>query len=104
MLLVSFSCFEHTGLFAGIGSNYSEGCFNVGIEDVCLAVLLSHLTGASRLAISYKDLRSIPDFEERTILAIKAPQDTELNCDTEVGIDVPGTHWSCILTCLGLAY
>lgn len=48
-----------------------------------LHLLLDNQENWWQLAISYKDLRSIPDFEERTILAIKAPQDTELNCDTE---------------------
>lgn len=36
-----------------------------------------------RLAVTYKDLRSIPEFIDKTILAVKAPQDTILNCDVQ---------------------
>ena len=36
-----------------------------------------------RLAVSYKDLRSIPEFMDKTVLAVKAPQDTILNCDVQ---------------------
>lgn len=36
-----------------------------------------------RLAVTYKDLRSVPDFTDKTILAVKAPPDTILNCDVQ---------------------
>jgi len=36
-----------------------------------------------RLAVTYGDLRSIPDFAEKTVLAIKAPPDTVLSCDAQ---------------------
>ena len=78
----------NTELFVGIA-------YYITRKRCSSSCVIFHLTGISRLAISYKDLRSIPDFEERTILAIKAPQDTELNCDTEV--DMPGPPQPCIL-------
>ncbi len=37
----------------------------------------------TRLAVTYKDLRSIQEFDDKTILAIKAPPDTVLNCDLQ---------------------
>ena len=37
----------------------------------------------TRLAVTYKDLRSIQEFDDKTILAIKAPPDTVLNCDVQ---------------------
>lgn len=36
-----------------------------------------------RLAVTYKDLRSVPEFVDKTILAVIAPQDTILNCDVQ---------------------
>ena len=33
--------------------------------------------------MTYGDLRSIPEFGDKTILAIKAPSDTVLNCDVQ---------------------
>ena len=46
-----------------------------------------------RLAVTYGDLRSIPDFAEKTVLAIKAPPDTVLSCDAqEVSLELFGCH------------
>ena len=46
-----------------------------------------------RLAVTYGDLRSIPDFAEKTVLAIKAPPDTVLSCDAqEVSLELIGCH------------
>ena len=46
-----------------------------------------------RLAVTYGDLRSIPDFAEKTVLAIKAPPDTVLSCDAqEVSLKLFGCH------------
>lgn len=36
-----------------------------------------------RLAVTYKYLRNIKEFDDKTILAIKAPPDTVLNCDVQ---------------------
>ena len=41
------------------------------------------LTTLTRLAVTYKDIRSVPDFVDKTILAVKAPPDTILNCDIQ---------------------
>lgn len=41
------------------------------------------LTAHCRLAVTYGDLRSIPEFAEKTVLAIKAPPDTVLSCDAQ---------------------
>ena len=42
-----------------------------------------YLDFSHRLAVTYKDLRSVPEFVDKTILAVKAPQDTILNCDVQ---------------------
>ena len=49
-----------------------------------------------RLAVTYKDLRSVPEFNDKTILAVKAPQDTILNCDIQevrLGCEYPSRLW-----------
>ena len=45
--------------------------------------------------MSYKDLRSISEFVDKTVLAIKAPADTMLNCDLQ---EASGCvmKWECV--------
>ena len=42
-----------------------------------------HIAGFFFLVHTYGDLRSIPEFAEKTVLAIKAPPDTVLSCDAQ---------------------
>ena len=36
-----------------------------------------------RLSVTYHDLRSVREFQDKTILAVKAPPDTVLTCDAQ---------------------
>ena len=55
--------------------------------------------------MTYHDLRSIEEFQDKTILAVKAPQDTVLTFDTqEVGVFVSvwgGGGWFLVVHELG---
>ena len=37
----------------------------------------------ARLSVTYQDLRGITEFADVTILAVKAPPDTIVNCDVQ---------------------
>lgn len=61
----------------------------MGSALVSAAFFITH----RRLGITYRDLRDVPDLADKTILAIKAPPDTVLNCDVqEVSRDFVVSH------------
>jgi hypothetical protein len=45
--------------------------------------LLSENQENWQLSVTYHDLRSVPEFQDQTILAVKAPPDTVLTCDAQ---------------------
>ena len=42
-----------------------------------------HVLGFLSLYASYKDLRGLPELMDKTLLVIKAPPDTIMECDNE---------------------
>ena len=59
--------------------------FNILTIPVCTCVCIYYNLDSHflRLAVTYRDLRGIPEFADKTILAIKAPPDTLLKCEVQ---------------------
>lgn len=54
-----------------------------------------------RLAVTYRDLRGISEFVDKTILAIKAPPDTLLKCDIQdVRLQCMHVHRNMLCVCV----
>lgn len=49
------------------------------------------------LYASYKDLRGLPDLMDKTLLVIKAPPDTIMECDNEEEVGVVSLYMGVVL-------